>query len=154
MIKNITELTEESASTAPACATPPAHRILVVDDDESVRRINTMILLRAGYEVDSAEDGAVAWDTLNTCSYDLMITDNNMPNMTGVELLRKVRDNKIAMPVIMASGTIPTETFVQNPWLRPTATLAKPHSIEALLNTVRHILHALQTGPAHGVSTP
>ena len=103
-----------------------------------------MFLLRAGYEVDSVEDGAVAWDTLNTCSYDLLITDNNMPNLTGLELLRKVRDNHMALPVIMASGIIPTETFVQNPWLRPTATLSKPHTIEALLNTVRNVLQALQ----------
>lgn len=66
------------------------------------------MLLRAGYEVDSAEDGSVAWDTLNACSYDLLINDNNMPNLTGLELLRKVRDHHIALPVIMASGTIPT----------------------------------------------
>ena len=144
MSENIIESAEESASDTLAGATPPPHRILVVDDDESIRRINTMFLLRAGYEVDSAEDGAVAWDTLNTCSYDLLITDNNMPNLTGLELLRKVRDNNMALPVIMASGIIPTETFVQNPWLRPTATLSKPHTIEALLNTVRNVLHALQ----------
>ncbi len=144
MSENIIESAEESASGTLACATPPPHRILVVDDDESIRRINTMFLLRAGYEVDSVEDGAVAWDTLNTCSYDLLITDNNMPNLTGLELLRKVRDNNMALPVIMASGIIPTETFVQNPWLRPTATLSKPHTIEALLHTVRNVLQALQ----------
>ena len=144
MSENIIESAEDSASGTLACATPPPHRILVVDDDESIRRINTMFLLRAGYEVDSVEDGAVAWDTLNTGSYDLLITDNNMPNLTGLELLRKVRDNNMALPVIMASGIIPTETFVQNPWLRPTATLSKPHTIEALLNTVRNVLQALQ----------
>ena len=154
MNKNIIESAEETASAAFACHPPAPHRILVVDDDEAIRRINTLILLRAGYEVDSVEDGAMAWDTLNACSYDLLITDNNMPNLTGLELLRKVRDHHIDLPVIMASGTIPTETFAQNPWLQPTATLSKPHTLEALLNTVRNVLRTLQDGRTPGVSAP
>ena len=151
--KNFIESAEEPVRAALTCVSPAPRRILVVDDDETVRQINTLVLLSAGYEVDSAPDGAVAWDTLNASSYDLLITDNHMPNLTGVELLRKVRDNNIALPVIMASGTIPTETFAQNPWLRPTATLSKPHTLEALLNTVRNVLRALQGGQTHGVRT-
>ena len=131
-----------SAYTSFGCVTAAPQRILVVDDNEDIRRLNVEALLSSGYEVDSAEDGALAWDALNTCGYDLLITDNNMPNMTGLELLRKVQNSHMALPVIMASGTIPTETFAQNPWLRPAATLCKPHTLAALLNTVRNVLRA------------
>ena len=69
----------ESASAPLQSQTNPPHRILVVEDDISIRRLNTEVLRRSGYEVDAAEDGAAAWEALNADSYDLMITDNNMP---------------------------------------------------------------------------
>lgn len=51
-------------------------------------RLNAEILMRVGYEVDATEDGQAAWQALNAGSYDLLITDNNMPKVTGVELLQ------------------------------------------------------------------
>src|SRR5664279_4806418 len=63
----------------------PRRRILVVDDEPLLRRLNTEVLVDAGYRVDTAEDGAVAWDTLQLNSYDLLITDNEMPNVSGVD---------------------------------------------------------------------
>ncbi|MBE0544257.1 MAG: response regulator, partial [Verrucomicrobia bacterium] len=81
------------------------HRILVVDDDDSIRQLNTAVLTRAGYTVDAAEDGVVAWHALNAESYDLLITDNNMPALTGIELLQKMRAARMCLPVIVASGT-------------------------------------------------
>ena len=125
-------------------AAPSPQRLLVVDDNEDIRRLNLLVLSGAGYEVNSAEDGVAAWEALQAGSYDLVITDNNMPNMTGLELLKKIRNSKLALPIIMASGTLPTETFAQNPLLQPTATLLKPHTLEALLDTVRSVLHASQ----------
>lgn len=116
------------------------HRILVVDDDDSIRRLDTAVLTRAGYDVDAAEDGAVAWRTLNAESYDLLITDNNMPALTGIELLQKMRAARMCLPVIVASGTfLPPATAVR-PWLQPQATLLKPYSIEQLLDTVNKVL--------------
>lgn len=116
------------------------HRLLVVDDDACVRRLNTMMLLRSGYEVDTAEDGAHAWDALQACEYDLMITDHNMPNLTGLELLRKLRAKNMALPVIMASGSLPIEEFDRHPVLKPAAMLCKPYLLHALVQTVRQVL--------------
>ena len=54
-------------------------RILVVEDELLVRRLNTRMLIYSGYDVDSAEDGAMAWAALQLTKYDLMVTDNEMP---------------------------------------------------------------------------
>src|SRR5882757_3375668 len=65
-------------------------RILVVEDDEDIRQLNSDALIHLGYQVDTAEDGVLAWEALNSQGYDLMVTDNTMPNMTGVELLKQL----------------------------------------------------------------
>ena len=125
-----------------AAQTNPPDRILVVDDDEVFRRLNAAVLMQAGYEVDTAEDGAVAWDALNTCGYDLLVTDNIMPNLTGLELLKKMRFNRLALPVIMASGSVPEEEFMREPWLKPAALLAKPYRLADLVRAVKQVLRA------------
>ncbi len=51
-----------------------------------------------------------------------------MPKVTGVELLQKLHDARLALPVIMATGTIPEAEFARYPWLRPNATLLKPYT--------------------------
>jgi len=135
--------------TLPACepagvplqsqASPP-HRILVVDDDISIRQLSIQVLSRSGYEVDAAEDGAAAWEALGADRYDLMITDHNMPGLTGVELVKKLRSASMALPVIMATGTLPQEELARSPWLQPDATLLKPYTIEEMLRTVKKVL--------------
>ena len=118
------------------------HRILVVDDDSSIRQLNAELLMRSGYEVDAAEDGGAAWDALSADSYDLLITDHNMPKVSGVELLERLRAARKALPVIMATGVLPKEEFMRQPWRQPAATLLKPYTTEALLGTVREVLRA------------
>ena len=116
------------------------HHLLVVEDDTSLRRLSTDLLIRSGYEVDTAEDGAAAWEVLQTDRYDLMITDNNMPNLTGIELLKKLYAARMAIPFIMASGKMPEEEFSQCPWLQPAAKLFKPYTVQELLGTVKAAL--------------
>ena len=118
----------------------PPRRILVVDDDSDIRRLSAAMLKRSGYEVDAAADGAAGWEALNADRYDLLITDNEMPIMSGIELLRKLRTARVAVPVIMASGRLPISEFDQHPWLQPTATLLKPYSVEEFLGTVKQVL--------------
>ena len=118
---------------------PPDH-ILVVEDDIFFRRLNTEVLLRSGYEVDAATDGAAAWRALNADSYDLLITDNSMPKVSGVELLKKLRGARMALPVIMATGTLPEEEFTRYPWLQPAGTLLKPYTGEEILRMVKKVL--------------
>jgi DNA-binding response OmpR family regulator len=130
----------EPASAPLQCQTNPPHRILVVEDDISIRQLSTEVLIRHGYEVDAAEDGAAGWEALQTSSYDLMITDHNMPRLTGVELVKKLRSARLDLPVIMATGTLPKEEFTRHPWLQPDATLPKPYTFEELLRTVKQVL--------------
>jgi two-component system KDP operon response regulator KdpE len=118
----------------------PPHRILVVEDDPILRRLNTTMLIGAGYDVDTAEDGAVAWDIIQLKTFDLLITDNSMPNVTGMELIKKVRAAGIAVPIIMATAALPMDVFAQFPCLRPTAAVIKPYTLEDLLGTVKNVL--------------
>jgi CheY-like chemotaxis protein len=112
----------------------------VVDDEPIVRRLNAKMLLDAGYRVDAVEDGAVAWDALQVKKYDLLITDNNMPKVTGVELIEKVRAAGMALPVIMATGALPKEAFSRRSRLQPVATLLKPYTLAEFLGTVATVL--------------
>src|SRR5689334_19643597 len=77
---------EESAKAQARCGRNPAHRILVVDDELGIRQVSAAVLGCSGYDVDTAEDGEAGWNALQTKNYDLLITDNNMPKLTGVEL--------------------------------------------------------------------
>ena len=135
----ISQAGEPAGALLPCEASPP-RRILVVDDEADIRRINAMVLHRAGYHVDTAEDGAFAWEALGASRYDLMITDNNMPNLTGMELLKKLYAMRMALPFIMATGKMPEEEFAQYPWLQPAATLLKPYTVEELLGAVKKAL--------------
>jgi DNA-binding response OmpR family regulator len=99
--------------------------------------LNAELLIKWGYQVDAAEDGAEGWDALHTRSYDLLITDNNMPKISGVELVRKVRSARMALPVIMASGARPAEEL----GLQLEAILLKPFTGEQLLGEVKRVLH-------------
>jgi two-component system alkaline phosphatase synthesis response regulator PhoP len=123
-----------------------AHRILVVDDDDDIRLINSDVLTHSGYHVDAAEDGAAAWDTLQRNRYDLLITDNDMPKVTGVELLHKLHAAHMALPVIMATGVPPQDEFIHYPWLQPAVLLLKPYSYHELLGAVRSVLFATAAG--------
>jgi CheY-like chemotaxis protein len=115
-------------------------RILVAEDDDDIRRLNIEVLARSGYQADAAADGAIAWDVLQLNHYHLLVTDENMPKMSGVELLLKLHATRLALPVILVSGTIPMEKLKRHPWLQIDATLLKPYTSEQLLATVKRVL--------------
>jgi DNA-binding response OmpR family regulator len=120
----------------------PPHSILLVDDEPRARELHAEVLIRAGYDVSTAKDGADAWNALNLVSYDLLITDNKMPRVTGMELIKKLRSEDMLLPVILASGTVPYEELKRHPWLLLDATLAKPFTIEQLLEVVKQVLRS------------
>jgi len=111
-------------------------RILVVDDDDDIRRFNAEALTGSGYHVEAAVDGAEGWEALNANRYDLLITDNNMPKLTGIELIKKLNAARMPVPVILASGVSHTEESE----LRLAAVLPKPFTLEELLGTVKKVL--------------
>lgn len=83
-------------------------RILVVDDDQSLRMIICKALHSEGYAVDQAQDGEAALEKLKESSFDLLITDLSMPKLSGIELIVRVRETRPDMGCIMvtAYGTI------------------------------------------------
>ena len=124
-----------------------SRRILVVDDDEFIRQVNAEVLSHVGYHTETAEDGAAAWEALQTNGYDLLITDHNMPKVSGVELVKKVRSAHMTLPVILASGDLPAGELDRHPWLQLAATLLKPFTADELLATVRKVLCAIDSAP-------
>jgi len=121
--------------------TNPLRKILVVDDDAALIRFSANVLTGHGYLVGTAEDGEAAWALLQQARFDLLITDNQMPKVCGVELIRKVRGARMALPIIMASGALPLEKFNKAPWLHPAAMLRKPYTVFQLLESVHTVLH-------------
>ena len=127
--------------SAPPSSGSKSYRILVVDDEKAVRNLHLELLTRAGYEVIAVADGALAWEAIQTQHFDLMITDNSMPKITGVEMINKMIAVNIGLPVIMATGALPPHEFSRNPWLSTVAVLEKPVSNSTLLSAVLKILN-------------
>jgi CheY-like chemotaxis protein len=119
----------------------PAHRILVVDGDDDTRQLNTEVLIQFVYHVDAAKDATAGWEAIQLNNYDLLVTDNNMPKVSGIELLMKLRAACMALPVIMATATLPKKDLTRYPWLQPAVTLPKPYTVDELLGTVEGFLH-------------
>jgi two-component system sensor histidine kinase and response regulator WspE len=93
------------AGSATAQGRSPRKRVLVVDDSLTVREVERQILIRMGYEVDVAVDGADGWNAIRASSFDLLVTDVDMPRMNGLELVASVRrEPRLAdLPVIVVS---------------------------------------------------
>jgi two-component system cell cycle sensor histidine kinase/response regulator CckA len=146
MTDKITTQAGKPAGAALQCQTSPPRRILVVDDEPDIRRLNAEVLESSGYHVDTAEDGIAGWKALHAVrhapeSYALLITDHDMPGLTGLALVKKLHAARMALPVIIATGTLPAEDLsTRYPWLQPVAALVKPYSIEQLLGTVETVL--------------
>jgi CheY-like chemotaxis protein len=111
-------------------------RILVVDDEKQIRQLNSSVLILSGYPVDTAEDGGVAWEALQAGRYGLLITDNQMPKITGVDLVKKCRGARMSLPVILASGAAPADAES----LEIAAILLKPFTGAQLVKTVKEVL--------------
>lgn len=81
-------------------------KILIVDDSSTMRRIIGNVVMQLGFQkedFDEAEDGVKAWKLLGESQYDIILTDWNMPNMNGLDLVKKVRaeGNHQQTPIIM-----------------------------------------------------
>ena len=132
----------ESAGPQGRGLTDSSKRILVVDDDAGMRQLATEVLSGSGYQTETAEDGAAAWEALQANGYHLLITDHDMPKVSGVELVEKMRSAQMTLPVILATGSMPEEELNRHPWLHLAATLLKPFTGDELLGTVRRVLRS------------
>jgi DNA-binding response OmpR family regulator len=102
----------------------------------------TVLLARSGYHVDAVEDGAIAWAVLQAKPYDLLITDHQMPKVTGIELVKSLRLARMALPVVMVAGEPPARELARSLSLQIAATLEKPFVVADLLATVENVLRA------------
>jgi two-component system chemotaxis response regulator CheY len=91
-------------------------KILIVDDFSTMRRIIRNILKQLEFiNVEEAEDGSIAFEKLKEADYDLLITDWNMPNMTGLDLLKEIRANEKLknLKVLLVSAEAEKENIIQ-----------------------------------------
>jgi len=88
-------------------------RLLVVDDEEPFRRLLKKELSRKGYEVDVAADGRAAVARLSEGGYDVMLLDIMMPGMDGLTLMRELRNDPAAPPIVVLTGKATVETAVE-----------------------------------------
>lgn len=110
-------------------------RILVVDDFSTMRKIIKNILRQLGYSnVVEADDGTTAWETLNRDNIDFIISDWNMPQMTGIELLRKVRGSEeyAATPFLMVTAEAQQENIIEAVQAKVSNYIVKPFTPETL----------------------
>jgi len=143
MIDRSTRQTVVQSNESPLNQTSTVRRILVADDDKAMRRLSAGVLSRSGYHVVEVEDGEEGWEALRTHHFDLLITDNDMPRLTGVELVKKIHTARMTVLIILASGVPPVEELKRHPWLQISATLLKPFTVEELLETVKKVLHSI-----------
>jgi len=118
-------------------------RILVVDDDESLRWVTQAQLQQAGYQVDASASGDDALDRIHDAPADLVITDLMMPGMSGVELLKKIRTDYPEVIVILVTAFGTVENAVEAMKAGAYDYITKPVNIDELLLIVRRGLEHL-----------
>ena len=117
-------------------------KILVVDDFRTMRRIIRNYLRQLGFNnVEEAEDGDVALEKLNEGQFDFVITDWNMPKMTGIDLLKKIRaeNNFKNIPVLIITAEAEKENVVQAAQAGVNDYIVKPFTPEVLQAKIEKI---------------
>lgn len=117
-------------------------KFLVVDDFSTMRRIVRNLLKELGYtNVDEAEDGVVALQKLKSGGFQFVVSDWNMPNMTGIELLRAIRADAALkhLPVLMVTAEAKKENIIEAAQAGASGYVVKPFTaatLEEKLNKV------------------
>ena len=122
-------------------------KFLVVDDFSTMRRIVRNLLKELGFtNVDEAEDGVVALAKLKSGSFDFVISDWNMPNMTGIELLRAIRGDAAlsSLPVLMITAEAKKENIIEAAQARASGYIVKPFTAAVLDEKLNKILKTME----------
>ncbi|MDR0828349.1 MAG: chemotaxis response regulator CheY [Desulfovibrio sp.] len=120
----------------------PNMRVLVVDDFSTMRRIIKNILRQLGFtNVVEADDGTSAWDVLNKDRIEFVISDWNMPQMTGIDLLRKVRSSEefADMPFLMVTAEAQQENIIEAVQAKVSNYIVKPFTPDVLKQKIDKI---------------
>ncbi|MEW5911140.1 MAG: sigma-54 dependent transcriptional regulator [Thermodesulfobacteriota bacterium] len=115
-------------------------RILVVDDEKNYLVVLEALLSQAGYEVASAQNGAQALALVEEAEPDLVITDMRMPQMSGLELIRRLKERYTDLPIVVMTAYGTVENAVEAMKLGATDYISKPFENTELLLTVEKSL--------------
>src|SRR5215831_3916685 len=132
-----------AAAAAPARQAPPAAgrpRVLVVDDEATIRDLLSKTLALAEYDVDLAPDGRTALERLRMIPYDLLITDLKMPGVDGLAVIREARRLKADIPVIIITGFSTEASAIEAVNLGVSGYLTKPFRIPRVLSVAAKAL--------------
>ncbi|HSD38809.1 chemotaxis response regulator CheY [Uliginosibacterium sp. H3] len=124
----------------------PKMKFLVVDDFSTMRRIVRNLLKELGYtNVDEAEDGVVAMQKLTAGGFDFVVSDWNMPNMTGIELLKAIRANaQLAhLPLLMITAEAKKENIIEAAQAGASGYIVKPFTAATLAEKLGKIFEKL-----------
>jgi len=124
----------------------PDLKFLIVDDFSTMRRIVRNLLKEAGYaNADEAEDGAAALQKLRNAAFDFVVTDINMPNMNGFELLTNIRQDASLkhLPVLMITAEARKEDIVMAAQAGASGYIVKPFTKATLEEKVGKILQKM-----------
>jgi len=124
-------------------------RILLVDDEASIRETASVALSSLGLEVITAENGVEALERFQAQVFDLVVLDLTMPRMDGREAFRRLRGLREDLPVIVCSGYSEQETILDLQGRTPTAFLSKPYPLKALISSVSEVLGARSIDESH-----
>ncbi len=117
-------------------------KILVVDDFSTMRRIVKNLLRELGFtNLDEADDGQTAWPKLKAGDYDFLVTDWNMPGMTGIDLLKTVRANPQTanMPVLLVTAESKREQIIEAAQAGVNGYIIKPFTAATLKEKIDKI---------------
>jgi len=115
-------------------------RVLVVDDEASIRDLLAKTLALAEYDVDTARDGRDALDALRSRPYDLLVTDLKMPVLDGMGLIRETRRLSPHLPIVVITAHSTEATAIDSVNLGVNGYLTKPFRITKILSTAARIL--------------
>jgi DNA-binding NtrC family response regulator len=110
-----------------------APHILVVDDNDALLRIHARALASKGYRVETAPDGAAAARAIEAASFDVILSDIDMPGMNGIQLLKRVRARDLDVPVVLITGNPSVETAIKAMEQGALRYLVKPVELEMLV---------------------
>ena len=122
----------------PSCV--PARRILLAEDDESMRAFIERALIKAGYEVISFANGKEAHECLREESFTLLLTDIVMPQMDGIELARRASEHHPDLKIMFITGFAAVTLNTDSKAVKEARVLSKPFHLKDLVREIDRLL--------------
>jgi len=116
------------------------NRLLVVDDEESLRTVLCSELVSEGFKVQNAGDGDEAIEILNKEEFDLVLLDIKMPRVNGFDVLKHVKEKHPATKVVMLTGFADLKNAIESKKLGAEDFVSKPYDLVDLLTTIERVL--------------